>query len=115
MYKKYILLLVAISFLYCHSLHAQIFNVKTYTAADGFKGSSVQSFFQDSYGYLWIDTYSDLLRFDGNSFKRFGAAEGLHGSLNAISFEDSHHKLWGISGDGVSNTVICFYNGRFTS
>ncbi len=110
--KNRICLLVALMLLTAKQpAFAQAVNIKTYSAAEGFKGSSVQHIFRDSQGYLWISTYADLLRFDGTSFYRFGAKDGLSGSLNTILFEDSKHTLWGTS----HNKVIHFYNGSFSA
>lgn len=111
-YKYFVCLLF--SFAACLPLHAQTFNVKTYSAADGMPGSSIQNIFADSYGYLWVSTDADLLRFDGTTFTRFGMAEGLLSALNMMMFEDSNHVLWGSENESSHAAVLCFNEGKFT-
>lgn len=94
---------------------AQTFSVKNYTVADGLPTGSVENLFTDSHGYLWLSTYTDLFRYDGTSFNKFGIADGLNCISSFITFEDSKGNLWGT---GANNGTICLLEysaGKFTT
>ena len=94
---------------------AQDFSVKNYTVADGLPTGSVENLFTDSHGYLWLSTYTDLFRYDGSTFNKFGTADGLNCISGMITYEDTKGNLWGT---GNNNGAIClleFSNGKFTT
>ena len=73
-------------------------NDRFYSSLDGLSGTSMQSFFQDSKGYLWIPTESGLNRFDGYNFKvylnRPDDSTSINSSSASVVFEDSSGKVW---------------------
>ena len=56
-------------------------------------GSSV---IQTEDGYIWIASYSGLIRYDGNSFVRFAEdrTSGFTGKSATVLFEDSKGIFW---------------------
>lgn len=67
---------------------------KHITRSNGSSITGVQSFHQDSFGYLWIgSTSSDLIRFDGTNFQYY-STELLRGARGVLTFEDHNQQLW---------------------
>ena len=54
----------------------------------------------DRNGYIWVGTYSGIMRYDGSAFEIFNSADGF--TSGRILFEDSKGRIWiGTNGDGV--------------
>ncbi len=54
----------------------------------------------DRKGYIWVGTYSGIMRYDGSAFEIFNSADGF--TSGRILFEDSKGRIWiGTNGDGV--------------
>lgn len=64
----------------------------------GWSNGSVNDITQDYQGFLWIATWSGLMKYDGYSLKRYWVEpDNLNGlSSNKITtvYEDSDHRLW---------------------
>jgi signal transduction histidine kinase/ligand-binding sensor domain-containing protein len=59
--------------------------LRSFTAADGLAGDTVNTLAEDPRGYLWIGTATGLSRFDGYGFTNYGSAEGLpHPDVTAL-------------------------------
>ncbi len=90
-----------------------------YNSSSGLPTSEANTVLQTSDGFIWVGSYSGLIRYDGISFYRFGV-EGLSSVVSL--FEDSRGRLWaGTNDSGVvvmENGVFTFYdqaNGMKTS
>jgi signal transduction histidine kinase/ligand-binding sensor domain-containing protein len=71
---------------------------KSIKASDGLINSTVQSIFEDSYGFVWLGTHHGLQRYDGKSFTNFtrenGDSIGLsHNYINDFC-EDRNGNIW---------------------
>ena len=60
-------------------------------------------------GFIWIGSYSGLIRYDGNSFSRFDATVGIASVVSL--FVDSQDRLWIGTND---NGLAMYQNGEFT-
>lgn len=80
-----------------------------YDSSSGLPTSDANAIVQTSNGFVWIGSYSGLIRYDGNEFYRYDSSYGVP---NVISlFEDSKQRLWiGTNDSGV----VCYDNGEFT-
>lgn len=80
-----------------------------YNSSNGLPTSEANAVIQTRDGFVWIGSYSGLIRYDGSSFYRYDASNGVP---NAISlFEDSKDRLWIGTND---NGIVCYENGVFT-
>jgi len=59
------------------SLIAGIPPYKLFNYKDGYLGTNPINFFQDCNGFIWINSTSGLVRFDGSEFETYNAADGL--------------------------------------
>jgi signal transduction histidine kinase/ligand-binding sensor domain-containing protein len=66
------------------------------TVEDGWQPAAVTAILQSRAGYLWLGTYSGLLRFDGARFAHFdsGNTPGLRNSRITSLYEDEAGTLW---------------------
>ena len=80
-----------------------------YDSSSGLPTSEANTAIQTSDGFIWIGSYSGLIRYDGNSFYRYDSSDGIS---NVISlFEDSKKRLWiGTNDSGVAK----YENGKVT-
>lgn len=69
-----------------------------YDNKNGLPSSEVNAIAQTDEGFLWIGTYSGLIRYDGNRFERIESVEGL--SNARCLFVDSKQRLWVGTNDG---------------
>jgi len=78
-------------------------NMKTIGIPDGLSNPSVQSLYQDRFGYIWIMTADGLNRYDGNKIKIFrndpDDPESISGNELFSAVEDKQGYLW-IGGNG---------------
>ncbi len=90
--------------------------IKTWTAADGLPGNSVNDMVQDKDGYIYISTYEGLTRFDGLDFVTIN--KNTDPTVSFISarsvFQDNQDNLWvGSNDEGATcirqdGTVLSF-------
>ncbi len=80
-----------------------------YNSETGLPTSEANAVVQTKDGFLWIGSYSGLIRYDGNEFYRFEATTGI--TSVACLFVDSKDRLWiGTNDKGV----FLYQNGEFT-
>jgi signal transduction histidine kinase/ligand-binding sensor domain-containing protein len=72
------------------------FEFDIWQTEQGLEQNPVTSVVQTSDGYLWVGTYTGLLRYDGVRVVVFdsGNTPDLHNSRVTSLFEDRHHTLW---------------------
>lgn len=80
-----------------------------YDNTNGLPTSEANAVLQTSDGFIWIGSYSGLIRYDGTTFYRYDSSNGIS---NVISlFEDSQKRLWiGTNDNGIAK----YENGKFT-
>ncbi len=77
------------------TVHAQHYNFKQYSVADGLAQSQVYALLQDSRGYIWMGTRGGGLNsFDGIKFETYTNKDGLNSNYILSLFEDSKGTLW---------------------
>jgi len=73
---------------------------KLYNADNGLPTSDANCIFSDDKGYIWIGSYSGVVRYDGKSFERKDNKTGLVNGK--IIYEDSKKRMWfGTNDNGV--------------
>ena len=67
-----------------------------YNVDNGMEANDGSSVIQTEDGYIWIASYSGLIRYDGNSFVRFAEdrTSGFTGKSATVLFEDSKGIFW---------------------
>ena len=80
-----------------------------YDNSNGLPTSEANAIVQSADGYIWIGSYSGLIRYDGNSFYRYDASSGV--SSVVTIFADSRGRIWiGTNDSGAA----CLEDERFT-
>lgn len=80
-----------------------------YDSSIGMPTSEANAITQTSNGFIWIGSYSGLVRYDGNEFYRFDSSTGISSVVSL--YVDSQDTLWvGTNDSGIA----CFHNGEFT-
>ncbi len=80
-----------------------------YDSSNGLPTSEANAVIQASDGFVWIGSYSGLIRYDGNDFERFDASSGI--SSVVCLYEDSKGRIW----IGTNDSGVAFYEkGKFT-
>jgi ligand-binding sensor domain-containing protein len=87
----------------------QKLSLKLYNVNDGLPSNSIQTVYQDKYGYLWVSTAGGLSRFDGRQFVNYGISDGLPSLTVGRVFQDSRERLW----VGTFSGMAQFKNNRF--
>lgn len=95
------ILFTAILFYICSATifpQKQNFKFNNLTLADGLTGFSINSMYQDSFGFIWICTEDGLQYFDGREFVTFqrqpGDTSGLHSNEVYAVIEDYERNIW---------------------
>ncbi|MBR5667786.1 MAG: HD domain-containing protein [Lachnospiraceae bacterium] len=71
-----------------------------YNNRSGLPTSEANSIVQTEEGFIWIGSYSGLIRYDGNTFERVNSASGIASVVTL--FVDSKNRLWiGTNDSGV--------------
>ena len=79
-----------------------------YDNTSGLPTSEANAIAQTDEGFIWIGSYSGLIRYDGNSFERFDSTTGLSSVVSL--FVDKKNRLWVGSND---SGVAVMENGDF--
>lgn len=79
-----------------------------YNSANGMPSDEANTITQTRDGYLWIGSYSGLMRFNGQVFQTMKDVNDQIISRVRCLYEDSKHRLWiGTTNDGA----YCYENG----
>ncbi len=106
-------------FAFQNSLHSQTldpdilisqYRHKSFTSDDGLQ--SVLDIVQDDEGFLWLATYTGLVRFDSEEFIHFNRStrEDFPASVARCLLKDRKGRLWIGTND---NGLLRFHNGKF--
>lgn len=88
--------------------------LNTWTTDDGLPSNTLLDVVQDKQGYLWMASYSGLIRFDGINFKTFnrGNIPVLHtNSITCLYVDKDKDLLIGTEG----NDFLAYHSSQFTS
>ena len=86
------------------------FSAQLFDAGNGLPTSDANCIFSSSDGYIYIGSYSGIVRYDGTTFERLDSSNGL--SNGRCIFEDSQGRLWIGTND---NGVVVLDNDRSKS
>ena len=79
---------------------SESFSAVLYDNTNGLPTSEANAIAQTSEGFIWIGSYSGLIRYDGNSFERIDSTTGV-ANVKCL-FTDSKDRLWiGTNDSGV--------------
>ncbi len=73
-----------------------------YNNSNGLPTSEANAIAETAEGFIWIGSYSGLIRYDGNTFERMDSTTGI-ASITAL-YVDSKNRLW--IGTNDSGTVV---------
>ena len=104
-----------------YAVTGQIKNVsytsKLYDATNGLPTSDANYVMGSSNGYIWIGSYSGIIRYDGSEFVRFENIDGL--TSGRVIYEDKSGNIWVgtndngvVMLDGINSTHITYKIGR---
>ena len=80
-----------------------------YDNTNGLPTSEANAIAETEEGFIWIGSYSGLIRYDGNTFERFDSGSGI-ASVTSL-YPDSQNRLWiGTNDSGAAYLK----NGQFT-
>lgn len=80
-----------------------------YDSSNGLPTSDANAVIQTSDGFIWVGSYSGLIRYDGNEFYRYDSSYGIPSVISL--FEDSKKRLWiGTNDSGAA----CMNGTEFT-
>ena len=68
------------------------FSAVLYDNTNGLPTAEANAIVQTAEGFLWIGSYSGLIRYDGNTFERMDSTSGLASVVSL--FVDSRNRLW---------------------
>lgn len=80
-----------------------------YNNLNGLPTSEANTIAETAEGFIWIGSYSGLIRYDGNTFERIATGTGLASVMSL--FVDSQNRLWVGTNDSGAAVMI---NGEFT-
>ncbi|MBQ6540054.1 MAG: histidine kinase, partial [Oscillospiraceae bacterium] len=89
--------------------HSENYSAVLYNNRNGLPSSDANTIAQTSEGFIWIGSYSGLIRYDGNTFERLDSTNGM-GSIVEL-FVDSRDRLWIGTND---NGLALWEDGEFT-
>ena len=75
-----------------------------YNNENGLPTSEANAIAETSEGFIWIGSYSGLIRFDGNTFERFDSTNGIASVVSL--FVDSRDRLWVGTNDSGAGVMI---------
>ena len=92
LYKKVFISILLIFATIC--LNAQSPHFKNYNLAKGKKNLTVNTVFQDHFGYMWFGTSEGLIRFDGNNYLTYTVEQNLADNFVTTINQDSANNIW---------------------
>ncbi len=76
------------------------YTAQLYDASNGLPTSDANYVMGASDGYIWVGSYSGILRYDGNTFTKYDSADGL--TNGRALYEDRKGRIWlGTNDNGV--------------
>jgi len=82
------------------------YNFKTINQHDGLINSTVQTIFEDSFGFIWLGTHHGVQRYDGKTYKNYEHSRNDSTSLsqNYINgfCEDANRNIWITTSEGLN-------------
>ena len=83
-----------------NQIEGEGYGMELYNSSNGLPTSDASYVFSDSKGYIWIGSYSGIIRYDGISFDRMDPSGGM--TSGKVIFEDSKGRIWiGTNDNGV--------------
>ena len=80
-----------------------------YDNTNGLPTSEANAIAETEEGFIWIGSYSGLIRYDGSTFERINSKNGLASVVSL--FVDSQNRLWVGTNDSGAAVMV---NGEFT-
>ena len=80
-----------------------------YDNTNGLPTSEANAIAETEEGFIWIGSYSGLIRYDGNTFERMNSTNGIASVVSL--YVDSKNRLWVGTND---NGAAVMENGKFT-
>jgi len=82
------------------------YKFKSVSQPDGLMSSTVQTIFEDSFGFIWLGTQHGVQRYDGKTYKNFENARNdstslSHNSINGF-YEDTDRNIWIATPNGLN-------------
>lgn len=84
--------------------HGEGYSAVLYDNTNGLPTSEANAIAETNEGFIWIGSYSGLIRYDGNSFERFGAVSSLASIVSL--FVDSNNRLWAGTNESGAAVMI---------
>ncbi len=84
--------------------HLSHYSIDFWREAQGFPSTRIRNIVQTRDGYLWMATYSGVVRFDGASFTLFNVKSG------SLKYDE----VWGLKEDNAGGLWIGTYGGGLT-
>ena len=90
-----VLLSLCLVFMFFHRGLAE-YRFKHLTRSNGIASNSINTIYEDKYGFVWIGTYNGLNRYDGFTIENYSLNSDLVSSVHRVQSmcEDQHGKLW---------------------
>jgi len=88
-------------------VHSQQFSFFNYTIDDGLPGSSINSIYEDSRGFLWVGTNSGITKFNGESWETYSTPEEFSFANIRTIYEDKGANMW----IGTENNGLFLFDG----
>lgn len=102
---KYTLILIFLQFTMQVVAQDYTLSYRVLDNEDGLLGSSVNSYHEDKYGFVWLSTQHGIGRYDGHQFKWFtiinSNLRGISEGDSAPLVEDDEGYLWSLSGGQI--------------
>lgn len=77
------------------------YDISNWSVAEGLPQTSITSIAQDERGFLWLTTFGGLVRFDGETFERFGVGKGEAGGQRFTAVACTGSTVWVGAQDGA--------------
>ena len=77
------------------------YDVANWAVAEGLPQTSITAIAQDERGFLWLTTFGGLVRFDGDTFERFGVGMGEAGGQRFTAVTCTGSTVWVGTQDGA--------------
>lgn len=77
------------------------YDTSNWSVAEGLPQTSITAIAQDDRGFLWLTTFGGLVRFDGETFERFGVGKGEAGGQRFTAVACTGSTVWVGAQDGA--------------